>query len=78
MSLFQCTKCGVRENTALANYWSQKEGKELCSQCNPDIGKWHDEFPRMMLPKGMFVTNKHGNLEHIENGDEQVSIYEIK
>jgi hypothetical protein len=42
----------------------------LCSACDPDIGRWHDKFPRLFLPKGMFVTNERGNLAHIETGSE--------
>lgn len=78
MSLFQCYECGCRENTATCNFWSRMEGQwrgveskpwMLCSACDPDIGKWHDRFPRHFLPKGMFVTNKQGNLAHKDTGD---------
>lgn len=50
MPLFKCTGCGCVENTALANYWwkVQHEGKSaLCSECDPEIGKWHDRFPKV-------------------------------
>lgn len=53
MSVFRCSKCGCVENTAVSNYWEQKfpfgggESKPLlCSQCDPEIGKWHGRFPR--------------------------------
>jgi hypothetical protein len=49
MPLFECSKCGVAENTALCNYWSDVglEGKPaLCSECNPEIARWHGAFPR--------------------------------
>ena len=51
--------------------WRGVESKPwmLCSACDPDIGKWHDRFPRHFLPKGMFVTNKQGNLAHKDTGD---------
>jgi hypothetical protein len=49
----------------------------LCSACDPDIGQWHDRFPRVYLPKGMFVTNQCGNLSHIETNDENASAYAI-
>jgi len=48
MSLFQCSKCGCAEDTALCRYWAAqlREVKPLCSACDPDIGKWHGEFQR--------------------------------
>jgi hypothetical protein len=48
MSLFQCSKCGCGEDTALCNYWPARvrETTPMCSACDPKIGKWHDEFPR--------------------------------
>jgi hypothetical protein len=49
----------------------------LCSACDPEIGKWHDQFPRLFLPKGLFATNERGNLAHAETGDENVSAYAI-
>lgn len=89
MSLFQCYECGCRENTATCNFWSnmpaecQWRGVEtkpwmLCSACDPEIGQWHDQFPRLYLPKGMFVTNQRGNLVHRETGDENVKAYAIE
>lgn len=89
MSLFQCYECGCRENTATCNFWSnmpeegQWRGVEakpwmLCSACDTEIGQWHDQFPRLYLPKGMFVTNQRGNLSHRETGDENVKAYAIE
>lgn len=79
MSLFQCSKCGCRENTAVSNWaWRTTHGQEpLCSACDPLIGKWHEEFPRIFLPLGEFKTNQVGNLEHIATGDTDVSKYQI-
>ena len=74
MSLFQCEDCGCRENTAVGSYWGKD--KKLCSKCAS--GKWHGIFPRLMLPKGMFITGGEGNLEHKENGDTDIKKYEIK
>jgi hypothetical protein len=36
------------ENTALAGYWwkTAKGEKPLCSQCDPEIKKWHGVFER--------------------------------
>lgn len=81
MSLFQCEECGCRENTAVCNYWvreTKADKRKVCSVCDPDIGKWHNLFPRTMLPKGQFKTNSEGNLEHIETGITDVSQFEIK
>lgn len=89
MSLFQCYECGCCENTATCNFWSRMTGGGkwrgvepqpwmLCSACDPEIGQWHDQFPRLYLPKGMFITNKRGNLAHRETGDENVKAYAIE
>lgn len=57
MPLFNCTKCGAVENTALSGYWSAYYGRDpsvpfqpLCSKCDPDIGEWHGRFPRKFEP----------------------------
>lgn len=79
MSLFQCEECGCRENTATCNYWnrySKADKRKICSVCDPDIGKWHSRFPRLMLPKGEFKTNSQGNLEHIETGRTDIDSFE--
>lgn len=44
MSLFVCEDCGCIENTALSNFWRRGKGKALCSECDPEIGKWHGRF----------------------------------
>lgn len=54
MPLYRCTKCNIVENTALGGYWQQQmmaqragtKHEPLCSQCDPNIGQWHDKFPR--------------------------------
>jgi len=48
MGLFVCTECRVIENTALSNWAIRKAERKpvLCSQCDPDIGVWHGQFPR--------------------------------
>lgn len=61
------------------------EGKRLCSACGPAKysdgtptrygGKWHGKFARVFLPKGMFRTARNGNLEHVENGDQDFRKY---
>ena len=73
MSLFQCEECGARENTATGSYWGKEQ--KLCSECA--TGEWHGKFPKIMLPKGQFVTNKQGNLEHAETGDTDIKKYAL-
>jgi len=48
MSLYCCETCGCIENTACANYWSRRIDKLplLCSECDPNIGKWHGRFEK--------------------------------
>lgn len=65
MSLFECEKCGAVENTASSNYWKRHihEGKSaLCSECDPEIGKWHNIFPKVSVKEGGYVTDKNGYL----------------
>lgn len=73
MSLYQCEECGAKENTALGAFWGRD--RKLCSEC--DTGKWHGSFPKIVLTKGMFVTNKVGNLAHKETGDTDIIKYAI-
>ncbi len=63
------------------------KGKSLCIACGPTkysdgkstgCGTWHNKFKRMYLPKGMFITNRKGNLEHKLTGDDNIEKYEIK
>lgn len=63
MPLFKCEKCGCVENTALCFYWPSKAHKKptLCSECDPDIGKWHGRFEKRSA-EGMRV-NGRGFLE---------------
>ncbi len=68
------------------SYAPEREGKKLCSECGPthyrdgkptEFGVWHGKFPKLILPLGMFVTGKHGNLSHKETGDQDISKYEV-
>ena len=74
MSLYQCEECGGRENTACGAYWGRD--KKLCFEC--DTGVWHGKFKKLLLPKGMFITNGQGNLAHKETGDTDISKYAIE
>jgi hypothetical protein len=44
--LFNCSQCGVIENTALGHYWWHRaKGKPvLCSECGE--GEWHGQFDK--------------------------------
>jgi len=64
MPLFRCTKCGCVENTAVSNYWSQvypikgeKKKEPLCSECDPEIGEWHNRFEKKSA-KGCLITDQ--------------------
>lgn len=68
------------------SYAKDREGLLLCSACGPVLyndgtstryGVWHKVFPRVFMPKGMFFTNRAGNLAHKDTGDEDFSKYEI-
>ncbi len=54
MATFRCGKCGCNDDTALCNYWSARVRNILpvCSACDPEIGKWHGQFPRIF---GVFL-----------------------
>lgn len=71
MSLYQCEQCGCQENTATGCYWGRE--KKLCSFCGD--GEWHGKFKRKFLPKGLFKTNRVGNLEHKETGESPASYF---
>lgn len=60
MPIFQCSKCGCVENTALCNYWwgvVHDKKPPLCSECDPEIGKWHGKFEKKSA-KGMLLDNE--------------------
>jgi len=77
MSLFQCDKCGVIENTALTSGyvgWSSFDGwpAELRLKQGLDVGgkycsqcfdgKWHVRFEREVYPLGTMETDNKGNV----------------
>ena len=51
MSLFVCSKCKTVENTALCGYWWRGKKKPLCSECDPEFGRWHGSFPKQKFNK---------------------------
>jgi len=58
MSIYRCDKCGCIENSATSGYWSRptKESPALCSECDPEIGKWHGAFDKTSA-KGFILVN---------------------
>lgn len=65
MPLFECSKCGCLDNTAIAGYWWRvnKENKSpLCSECNPEIGKWHNEFEKIPVKDSGYWIAEDGFL----------------
>ena len=57
MPLFICSKCGVIENTALCGYWWKDKKNPLCSECDPDLKKWHNKFPKKKWDGKLEVLN---------------------
>jgi len=69
------------------SYAPERKGLKLCSACGPvkysdgeetEYGVWHGVFERTYLPKGMFFTNRVGNLEHKETGSEDFRFYALE
>lgn len=61
MTLFECSRCHVVENTACCNFWwdVQHAGNAaLCSQCDPAIKEWHGHFPRVTYQE---YVSKYGS-----------------
>ncbi len=67
--------------------FEDRKGKKLCSFCAPthysdgtrtDFGVWHGRFDRVFLPMGQFRTARNGNLERIENGDQDFRKYSLE
>jgi hypothetical protein len=54
--VFICESCSCIENTAVSNYWSRGNGPALCSECDPEIGKWHGRFLKIPYSDKM-MTN---------------------
>ncbi len=75
MSVFQCTKCGCAENTALSDggYFGGRLSPQeaitkgllpsgnYCSFCWG--GMWHGKFERKFYPLGTMQTDRYGNLQ---------------
>ncbi len=52
MATFRCSSCGCDDDSALCNYWSDRvrDIPPVCSACDPRIGRWHGQFPRLFGP----------------------------
>jgi hypothetical protein len=59
MPAFVCRTCVCVENSACSNYFmSLMQGEPtLCSECDPDTGKWHGRFAKRSAV-GMLVDNE--------------------
>lgn len=65
MPLYACSGCDGYDNTALTNYYHRRgDGLPLlCSACDPDIGKWHGQFPRRSrADAGLTFVDSRGHL----------------
>ena len=59
MSIFRCSKCGCIENTAFSFHFNHFDDKQyLCSECDPEIGKWHGAFDKVSA-EGYFFDETH-------------------
>ena len=57
--LFACNQCGCVDLVELAN----PDERWLCSQCNPDIQRWHGQFPKLPYnPRIDLVVNRFNGL----------------
>ena len=63
MSLYICSKCGCVENTAASNFWNRGDGPALCSECDPEIGRWHGMFEKRR-PEEAAIVDRSGELMH--------------
>lgn len=62
MPLFACRQCNCVENTALSHYWMRTgtDRPALCSECDPQIGRWHGVFPKK--PASGYLQGEDGFL----------------
>jgi len=73
MSCFRCTKCGCVENTALSYAFEHFKDKQyLCSECDPQIGRWHGRFEKKSADgyyydeRGMIYSPEEVDIEKME------------
>lgn len=60
--LFRCDKCGcVEESELVGGLSARPDDPLLCSECDPEIQKWHGLFPKQQYnPELDFVFNAPG------------------
>jgi len=65
MPIFKCEKCEAVENTACCNFWTRRSNGQplLCSECDPDIGEWHNLFEKRNYREALYVETPSGFLE---------------
>lgn len=69
MPLFECSNCHCIENTACCGYWvREKNTPPLCSECDPEYGKWHNMFEKksavgMLVGSDGFLYSSEEKLE---------------
>lgn len=65
MSLYRCSGCGCVENTAVSNYVQRvmlKKLPPLCSECDPEIKKWHGRWEKFKPEDQNLVEGPNGYL----------------
>jgi len=62
MPLFECSKCGCVENTALGEYWSSRYDRvaPTCSECAN--GEWHGRFEKQTTEQAGYIHGETGYL----------------
>lgn len=69
MSLVRCHICGCVENTALCYAFEHTKDKQyLCSECDPQIGKWHGKFEKRSADG--YYYDERGHIYSSEEIDE--------
>jgi len=71
---------GLKDNEPFGQYccvcnpiWFDK-GNYGIGEC-PTSKQWHDRFDRMFLKKGKWITDRYGNLAHIDSGETDFKKY---
>lgn len=83
MPLFECTKCGTVDNTAMGGYWcstlsetNEMYSPALCVECKD--GTWHGEFPKQKLTGTDMVLASDGFVYHEEEIKRGGYFYHLK
>lgn len=65
MPLFECSRCGTVDNTALGEYWKRLTAP-LCSECRD--GKWHGHFDKHHISETEYVRQPDSFIVAPEGG----------